>query len=62
MAKAKKEKVRFIKDSKGRVRHALMSVEEYRQLVEDLHDLRKVLERKEEALISLEEVKKELNV
>ena len=54
MAKAKREK--FIIDEKGEKQAVILDVKYYRRLLEDLTDLRIIAERKDEEVISLEEV------
>jgi PHD/YefM family antitoxin component YafN of YafNO toxin-antitoxin module len=50
----------FVVDSKGRKKGVLLSVEQYEKLMEDLHDLAVVAERREETPISLDELKRRL--
>lgn len=50
----------FIVDSKGRKRKVVLAVEEYEELLEDLHDLSVALARRDELLIPWEELKREL--
>jgi len=58
MAKTKKEK--FIIDEKGEKQAVILDVKYYRRLLEDLADLRIIAERKDEEVISLEEVEDQL--
>jgi len=50
----------FVVDAKGRKKGVLLSVEQYEKLMEDLHDLAVVAERREETPISLDELKRRL--
>jgi PHD/YefM family antitoxin component YafN of YafNO toxin-antitoxin module len=45
----------FVVDAKGRRRAVLLSLARYEQLIEDLHDLAVIAERRDEEPISLEE-------
>ena len=47
-------------DAKGRKKAVLLSVEQYQKLLEDLHDLAVVAERRGEKSISLRELKRRL--
>ncbi len=53
-------KVRFITDKRGRRTHAVISLREYEELLEDLHDLSVGLSRLSEEDIPLEEGFKQL--
>ena len=50
----------YVVDSKGRRTGVLLSLEQYERLLEDLHDLAVVAERRDEDSISLEELKRRL--
>jgi PHD/YefM family antitoxin component YafN of YafNO toxin-antitoxin module len=50
----------FVIDAKGKKKGVLLSVEQYEKLMEDLHDLAVVAERREETPISLNELKRRL--
>ena len=50
----------FIVDSKGNKTGVVLSLRRYRKLMEDLHDLAVVAERRSEPAISLEELKRRL--
>jgi len=50
----------YVVDTKGNKTAVLLSFERYEQLMEDLHDLAIVAERREEDPISLEEMKRRL--
>ena len=56
----KKLKRQYIINEKGQKKAAILPIDEYEELVEDLHDLAVVAERKGEATISFEELKKRL--
>jgi hypothetical protein len=47
-------------DAKGRKTGVLLSMEQYERLLEDLHDLAVVAERRDEETISLEKLKRRL--
>jgi PHD/YefM family antitoxin component YafN of YafNO toxin-antitoxin module len=51
---------KYVVDSKGRKTGVLLSIEQYERLLEDLHDLAVVAERRDEKTISLEELKRRL--
>jgi hypothetical protein len=51
---------RFVVDAKGRRRAVILSVARYEQLLEDLHDLAVVAERRDEGTISFEELRRRL--
>lgn len=53
-------KEQFIVDEQGERIAVILSLEEYEQLQEDLHDLAVVAERRTESTITLEELKKRL--
>ncbi len=50
----------YIVDAKGSKTAVILPLEQYEQLMEDLHDLAIVAERREEEPISLEEMKHRL--
>jgi len=51
---------RFVVDGKGEKTAVILPVEEYEHLLEDLHDLAVVAERREEEPVSLEDMKRRL--
>ena len=51
---------RFVVDEKGRKTAVLLSVQEYDKLMQDLHDLAIVAERRDERPIALKELKRRL--
>jgi len=51
---------RFVIDENGEKTEVLLSVEDYRRLLEDLHDMAVVAERRGEQTLTLEEVRKRL--
>jgi hypothetical protein len=53
-------KEQCIVDEKGRRTAVVLSLHDYERLLEDLRDLRIVAERREEPVISLDEVKAKL--
>ena len=50
----------YLVDSKGRRTAVLLSLEQYKKLMEDLHDLAVVAERRDEKTISIPELKRRL--
>lgn len=50
----------YVVDSDGRKTGVLLSLEQYERLLEDLHDLAVVAERRDEKTITLEELKRRL--
>ncbi len=50
----------YVVDSEGRRTGVLLSLERYERLMEDLHDLAIVAERRDEEPISLDELKRRL--
>jgi PHD/YefM family antitoxin component YafN of YafNO toxin-antitoxin module len=51
----------YIVDGNGNKTAVILSIELYEQMLEDIHDLTIVAERRSEASISLAEMKKRLN-
>ncbi len=50
----------YIVDERGRKKAVILPMRRYRQLVEDLHDLAVVAERRDEPTTTLEELKRRL--
>jgi len=50
----------YVVDTKGKKMGVILSLKRYQQLMEDLHDLAVVAERRDEELVSLEEMKRRL--
>ena len=50
----------YIIDGKGQKTAVILPVEEYEELLEDLHDLAVIAERRDEPTVSFEELKKRL--
>jgi PHD/YefM family antitoxin component YafN of YafNO toxin-antitoxin module len=50
----------FVVDAKGKKTGVILSLRRYRKLMEDLHDLAVVAERRDEDPISLDEMKRRL--
>jgi hypothetical protein len=50
----------YVFDEKGRKTGVLLSLKQYEKLLEDLHDLAVVAERKREKAIPIEEMKRRL--
>ena len=51
---------KYIVDEKGQKTAVVLPIEEYEELLEDIHDLAVIAERREEPSISFEELKKRL--
>ena len=52
---------KYIVDEEGQKTEIVLPLEEYESLLEDLHDLAIIAERKDEPTISFEELKKKLH-
>jgi PHD/YefM family antitoxin component YafN of YafNO toxin-antitoxin module len=52
----------FIVNSTGHRTAVILPLKEYEQLLEDLHDLAVVIERREEEPVTLEEIKRWLKI
>lgn len=50
----------FIIDKSGKKRAVILPIEDYEELLEDLHDLAVIAERKDEPAVSFDEIKKRL--
>ncbi len=50
----------FVVDADGKKTAVILSLKRYRQLIEDLHDLAVVAERRDEGPISVDEMKRRL--
>ena len=50
----------YVVDTNGKKMGVILSLKHYQQLMQDLHDLAVVAERREEKPISLEEMKRQL--
>ena len=57
MAKTKEQ---YIVDGKGKKSAVILQIGEYEELLEDLHDLAVIAERKDEPKINFNEIKKRL--
>lgn len=53
-------KEQFVIDRKGKKTGVLLSMDRYEQLIEDLHDLAAIAERRKEKPIGLQDMKKRL--
>ncbi|SFM81065.1 prevent-host-death family protein [Thermodesulforhabdus norvegica] len=53
-------KERYIVDEKGKRTAVVLPLKEYEELLEDLHDLAIVAERRDEPSVSFDELKKKL--
>lgn len=56
----KKSQEQYIVDENGRKTAVVLPVKEYQELLEDLHDLAVIAERRDEPTTSFEELKKRL--
>ncbi|MEW6374240.1 MAG: hypothetical protein AB1502_00415 [Thermodesulfobacteriota bacterium] len=54
------EDVQYVVDEKGDRTAVIVPIEEYEELMEDLHDLAIIAERREEPTVSLDELRKKL--
>jgi PHD/YefM family antitoxin component YafN of YafNO toxin-antitoxin module len=50
----------FVIDEKGEKTGVILPIEEYEELLENLHDLAIIAERRDEPIVSFEELKKRL--
>jgi PHD/YefM family antitoxin component YafN of YafNO toxin-antitoxin module len=50
----------YVVDKEGQRRAIILPIEEYEELLEDLHDLAVIAERRDEPVIPFEELKKRL--
>jgi hypothetical protein len=50
----------FVTDAKGKKTGVILSLKRYQKLIEDLHDLAVVAERRDEIPVSFEELKRQL--
>jgi PHD/YefM family antitoxin component YafN of YafNO toxin-antitoxin module len=50
----------FLTDAQGKRTAVVLPIEDYERLLEDLHDLGVVAERREEPMVSLDELKRRL--
>ena len=57
MAKIREQ---YVIDEKGQKKAVIIPVDEYKELLEDIHDLAIVAERRDEPTITFEELKKKL--
>ena len=57
MAKIREQ---YVIDEKGQKKAVIIPVDEYKELLEDIHDLAIVAERRDEPTVTFEELKKKL--
>ena len=50
----------FVVDTKGKKKAVIFSIKKYEQLMEDLHDLAIVAERRKEEVVAFEDMKRRL--
>lgn len=60
MNKVKKMKVKYVTDKEGKKTEVILKVKDFEELLEDLHDIAVVAERRDEQTISHKDVIKEL--
>lgn len=60
MVKIKEIKTKYITDEKGKKKSVILSFVDYKNLMEDIEDLAKVAERREEYTISHEDLVNQL--
>ena len=53
-------RAQFVIDAQGKQKGALLSIKQYQKLMEDLHDLALVADRRREKSVPLEDVKRRL--
>ena len=53
-------KKQFLVDEKGKKKAVIIPIDEYEELLEDLHDLAIIAERRDEPTISFDDLKKKL--
>lgn len=53
-------KTQYLVDESGQKTAVVLPLEEYEELIEDIHDLAAIAERKDEATTSFDELKKRL--
>lgn len=58
--RVKADKVQYVVDEDGRQTAVILPLEEYEELLEDLHDLAVIAERREEPTVRFEDLKKKL--
>jgi len=56
-----REELEFIRDERGRKKAVVLPIRRYNELLEDLHDLRILAERRAEPTVSWETVKRKLS-
>jgi hypothetical protein len=56
----KKPNVQYVIDNKGQKKAIILPINKYNELLEDIHDLTIIAERRDEPTISFEELKKQL--
>jgi hypothetical protein len=54
------ENAKYIVDKEGKKQSVVLPVDEYEELIEDLHDLAVIAERRNEPTVSWEEVRERL--
>ena len=54
-------KERFVVNNEGKKTDVILSIKDYDKLIEDLHDLAVIAERRDEVPVSMDEIKKRLN-
>ena len=54
------EQANYITDPSGKKKAVILPIREYERLLEDLHDLSVVAERRDEAPVSLDEMKRRM--
>jgi PHD/YefM family antitoxin component YafN of YafNO toxin-antitoxin module len=55
-----KTREQYVIDEKGQKKAVIIPVDEYKELLEDIHDLAVIAERRDEPTITFEELKKKL--
>ena len=60
MATRRKLRAQYIVDKKGKKTAVVLPIDEYEELIEDIHDLAIIAERRDESTKSMKEVKRRL--
>lgn len=61
ISKTRPPRGRYVTDRKGKRTGVVLSIKHYSRLMEDLHDLAVVAERRDDKLVTIDELKKRLH-
>jgi len=56
----KRETLHYVVDHEGKRTGVILTIEEYQELLEDIHDLARIAERREEPTVSFDQLKESL--